>query len=55
MSNLTTMSVAQGIAYLDFGFIEPALTPNPTGLSEHAAGDGHFGAMAEQTSTRQAS
>ena len=25
MSNFATMSVAQGIAYLDFGFIEPAL------------------------------
>lgn len=25
MSNFATVSVAQGIAYLDFGFIEPAL------------------------------
>lgn len=25
MSNITTIAVAQGIAYLDFGFIEPAL------------------------------
>lgn len=25
MSNFATVAVAQGIAYLDFGFIEPAL------------------------------
>ena len=28
MANCSTVSVAQGIAYLDFGFIEPALLAN---------------------------
>ena len=35
MSNFTTVSVAQGIAYLDFGFIEPALLATVMVASQH--------------------
>ena len=35
MSNFSTMSVAQGIAYLDFGFIEPALLATVMVASQH--------------------
>jgi hypothetical protein len=45
MSNFATVAVAQGIAYLDFGFIEPALlakvmvdSQNGKGLPEQVEG-----------------
>lgn len=37
MANFSTVSVTQGIAYLDFGFIEPALL----GAIVRTAKDGH--------------